>query len=55
MNMAVERWKSQLVRLAELDVLSDICNDHLRTMLFREHHRLKAPWGGRFVSLRQTA
>lgn len=38
----VERWKSQLLRMAELDVSSDICNDHLRTMLLREHHRLKA-------------
>ncbi|MDF1871829.1 hypothetical protein [Vannielia sp.] len=42
MDDEVERLKSLLSRMAEVDVSSDVYNDHLRTVLLRELDRLKA-------------
>lgn len=42
MDNEVERLKSLLLRMAEVDVSSDVYNDHLRTVLLRELQRLKA-------------
>ncbi|MBQ2262455.1 MAG: hypothetical protein II336_13915 [Loktanella sp.] len=42
MDDEVERLKSLLLRMADVDVSSDVYNDHLRTVLFHELHRLKA-------------
>ena len=42
MDDEVERLKSLLLRMAEVNVSSDLYNDHLRTVLLRELHRLTA-------------
>ncbi len=42
MDDEVERLKSLLLRLAEVNVSSDVYNDHLKTVLLRELQRLKA-------------
>ena len=42
MDDKVERLNSLLLRMAEVDASSDVYNDHLRTVLLRELHHLKA-------------
>ncbi|MFP7675806.1 hypothetical protein ACG74X_20950 [Marivita sp. S0852] len=42
MENEAERLKSLLLRRSEMDVSSDVYNDHLRTVLLRELHRLTA-------------
>ncbi|PZX12730.1 hypothetical protein [Celeribacter halophilus] len=41
MDDEVERLKSLLLRMADVNVSSDVYNDHLRAVLLRELYRLK--------------
>lgn len=41
MDDVVERLKSLLLRMADVNVSFDVYNDHLRAVLLRELHRLR--------------